>query len=62
MRFIGAALPLAFTTKHRLLATGDHKDLQAALLETLPAAEEGQVTSSVNIAPHGTGAAPGAAA
>jgi peptidoglycan hydrolase-like protein with peptidoglycan-binding domain len=32
----------AFTSKHRLPATEDYKDLQAALLEMLPAAADGQ--------------------
>jgi N-acetylmuramidase/Putative peptidoglycan binding domain len=32
----------AFRTKHRLPATGDHKDLQAALLEILPPAEDAE--------------------
>jgi peptidoglycan hydrolase-like protein with peptidoglycan-binding domain len=36
----------AFTAKHRLPATGDHKDLLAALLETLPSAADDQVTSA----------------
>jgi peptidoglycan hydrolase-like protein with peptidoglycan-binding domain len=36
----------AFTAKHRLPATGDHKDLLAALLETLPPAADDQVTSA----------------
>jgi hypothetical protein len=32
----------AFRTKHRLPATGDRKDLQAALVETLPPAEDAE--------------------
>jgi hypothetical protein len=36
----------AFTAKHKLPATGDHKDLLAALLETLPPAANDQFTSA----------------
>jgi len=42
----------AFTSKHKLPATEDHKDLQAALLEMLPAATDGQrARSSADPAP-----------
>jgi peptidoglycan hydrolase-like protein with peptidoglycan-binding domain len=46
----------AFTAKHRLPATGDHKDLLAALLETLPPAADDQVAL-----PSSAGATPRAA-
>ena len=52
----------AFTSKHRFPATEDHKDLQAALLETLAPAEESQVASPETIAPRAKGAPSGAAA
>ena len=43
----------AFTTKHGLLATGDHKDLHAALLEMLPpvADDRGALSSFAPAAP-----------
>jgi peptidoglycan hydrolase-like protein with peptidoglycan-binding domain len=47
----------AFTSKHRLPATEDHKDLQAALLEMLPAVADGQGARS-SAAPATTRAAP----
>jgi peptidoglycan hydrolase-like protein with peptidoglycan-binding domain len=46
----------ACTAKHRLPATGDHKDLLAALLETLPPAADDQVAL-----PSSAGATPRAA-
>jgi peptidoglycan hydrolase-like protein with peptidoglycan-binding domain len=46
----------AFTAKHRLPATGDHKDLLAALLETLPPAADDQIAL-----PSSAGATPCAA-
>ncbi|MBV8738202.1 MAG: DUF3380 domain-containing protein [Alphaproteobacteria bacterium] len=47
----------ACTTKHRLPATGDHKDLRSALLEMLPAATEPQ-GALASPAPERPGAAP----
>jgi peptidoglycan hydrolase-like protein with peptidoglycan-binding domain len=42
----------AFTSKHKLPAIEDHKDLQAALLEMLPAVADGQgARSSATLAP-----------
>lgn len=55
-RVVGAltrAAIAAFTSKHGLPATGDHKDLQAALLEMLPAVadDQGVPSSSASTAP-----------
>jgi peptidoglycan hydrolase-like protein with peptidoglycan-binding domain len=47
----------AFTTKHQLPATGDHKDLRSALLEMLPPAAEAQ-GALASPAPERPGAAP----